>query len=308
MPVTENDIIMGYKLFLGREPRSQKVIDEKKRHSSLTALAADFMNSPEFLRRLTVLAPKSWINNWCMIETKFGFKIWGNLSDAIIFGSIMINNYEPEVVSFLQNYVYPSDVVIDIGANIGYFSMLASTLVGNSGKVFSFEPRKQLYMYLENSREANKFEQNKVFNLALGSRREKLQLAYDDVSYNFGGAQLVTDNLIPHGKKVENVKVDVLTNIVGDIKSNFIKIDVEGAEYLVLNPVREYLFEHKPIIISEINKPLLKKISKVNPEEFIISLNEIGYKCRLLNNNGEPGEIFIGKGDFIMANVVFMYD
>ena len=82
----------------------------------------------------------------------------------------------------------PGDTFIDIGANFGYFSLVASALVGDKGHVFSFEPEAYNYNALCNNININKFKNIKAYNIALG-KEERDSLLYID-RRNDGGHTL----------------------------------------------------------------------------------------------------------------------
>lgn len=87
--------------------------------------------------------------------------------------------YEDETSDILIDNLKKDDTFIDVGANNGYFSLLASTLVGKKGRVFAFEPNPRAINKLKKSIKLNKFKNIKAFNIALGSRNtiKKLYLS-----------------------------------------------------------------------------------------------------------------------------------
>ena len=77
---------------------------------------------------------------------------WDSLDLSI---NQIYNKFETEIV---KNQIKESDIVIDIGAHIGYFSLIFAKLVGNNGKVFSFEPEPENYKILKKNIEINNYQ------------------------------------------------------------------------------------------------------------------------------------------------------
>lgn len=155
--------------------------------------------------------------------------------------------YEMGTLHIMKNTINQGDIVVDVGSSLGLMSTLASTLVGKSGKVLSFEPDKDRYINLTNSLKLNQCSNVQTFNFGLGSSKANAKLYKDRNS----PSMLMVDEHFPH----EEVQVDVLDEILKtqniDIV-NFIKIDVEGYEMNVLNGAKKLLSsETAPIVCIE---------------------------------------------------------
>ena len=84
--------------------------------------------------------------------------------------------YEPETSKFIVKTLKKGDTFIDIGANNGYFSLMASILVGSTGKVYAFEPTPDSFKRLQTNVHVNKFKNIKLFECALGDKDGKIKL------------------------------------------------------------------------------------------------------------------------------------
>jgi|GEM_PF-727921 len=193
----------------------------------------------------------------------------------------LLNNYESEVFSFF--IPRPNDVVIDVGANIGYFTIYASRKVGKDGLVIALEPMDEAYDCLMKNLRLNRISNVKAFKLALWSSETTLKL-YRTKGY-FTSAISKVDvfkNLI-HQKKlnlikkyeIKTVKLDDLIKNINLSKVDWIKIDVDGSEYEVILGSMNTLKRFKPKLIIEIHDQKVgNKILKI--------LKDLGYEASLV--------------------------
>ena len=174
---------------------------------------------------------------------------------------------------------------LDIGSNIGYFSLLASILVKMNGRVIAFEPIKKLYKQIKFSKKINSYNNIKIYNFGLSDKniKEKIYLQEKNIAsssiykkniLNFSFYKgfifkklFETKNLI----KFENIVLKKLDNLI-KCKVDFIKIDVEGEEYPALLGMKQILKKYKPKLIIEINNFVLKKNYSVKIYEFLYKL------------------------------------
>ncbi|MDP2683739.1 MAG: FkbM family methyltransferase [bacterium] len=168
--------------------------------------------------------------------------------------------FEPTQTKSFINSIKKGNTVFDIGANVGYYSVLASKLVGKDGKVFAFEPDSQNLKLLYKNLRINHCNNVVVSESALGNKQGKLTLT-QDVS-NPGESSL---SVLKHGNKV---LVDVITldKFVKKQKIrtiDLIKMDVEGAELNVLRGGLKTLQNNKKIkIFIECNPSTLKDFNE----------------------------------------------
>jgi FkbM family methyltransferase len=143
------------------------------------------------------------------------------------------SNYEEENFSFLQTSIKKDSVVLDIGAHIGLFATIAAKLAGNNGKVFAFEPAPATQKVLHQTIAINHLENN-IFpiNAAMGSQTGNITFfVSDDEADN-------SNSLISYKEDRKLNGIDVPVNTIDNFVAtnqlkqvDFIKIDVEGAEY-----------------------------------------------------------------------------
>ncbi|PIQ48594.1 MAG: hypothetical protein COW03_09430 [Cytophagales bacterium CG12_big_fil_rev_8_21_14_0_65_40_12] len=190
--------------------------------------------------------------------------------------------WEKNITKHFTQTVKPNDVVIDIGANIGYFTLLSAMLTGNQGSVHAFEPQKEIYSALTENISLNNLSNVITNNLGLGSKSGTLTLT--QMPGNRGGGRIL-ENQVQQGisEKVKVISLDqyVENHQIGEI--NFIKIDVEGFEYEVLQGANRVFSKLKPSCLFEFSPDIWKKnemdwISKSN--ELLTFFLEKGYNLQ----------------------------
>ncbi len=302
MNVTKYDIVALYNFLLEREPEGERIILEKMKCGTINNLVTELISSEEFAQKHPLAPSKA--NAWVIVEDPEGFRIFVNLADMEISWNIIQNKFERAERKFIKKYLKEGDTALDIGANIGFFSMLMSKLVGREGRVLGFEPLPFLYEAACRSRVENDFTQCTMHNVALGSLQGRGTLVYAPDSPNWGGGFISPDDSVLHGHAGLVVPVTPLASYLHDLSIDFIKIDVEGSEYMVLQPARDYLNATRPIILTEIHRAQLQRVSNVDPKTYISFFKDMNYTCHVLNQDGEVGEHFSGDEEFIPINVV----
>lgn len=167
-----------------------------------------------------------------------GSRMYLNPADTIVSRVIARDGiWEPLETEVFRSKVGPGDVVVDVGANLGYYTLLAARLVGNAGHVYAFEPDPESFALLERNVALNGYENVTAVPLALGRAPGKLQLFLNAKNR---GDHRVYD---PTGKR-RSVDVDVVT-LDAYLKAHevprvdFLKIDTQGAECLILEGARK---------------------------------------------------------------------
>lgn len=195
--------------------------------------------------------------------------------------------YEPEL-AYLEKTVSPGDVFVDVGANFGVYSLVASKLVGAAGRVLAFEPARQSFAILQQNIALNGFSNVHAFQLAVTKRAGKAWLyhGWDPVGNSLGMDPLCGDE----GEEVQTAALDNVLEENGIDRVDVIKIDVEGAEELVLRGATRYLTTYCPTVIFEFNPACALRLglSPYGARDFLESLN---YKFVVLDevaNSPDP--------------------
>jgi FkbM family methyltransferase len=172
----------------------------------------------------------------------------------------------------LHKLIKPGMTIIDVGANIGLYSLLLVRLTGKSGKVYSFEPESTLFsIFLENCKQNNA--QNIVaHSYAAGNANGRA--AFNRSSLNSGNNSLSFQNAGLMEVEVEIVKVD---DLLPDKPVDFIKIDVQGHEYGALAGMERILTSNPEIKILFEFWPAGLKAAETKPEDLISFLQDRGF-------------------------------
>lgn len=175
-----------------------------------------------------------------------------------------LETHDPDVTDLLQKRVRPGFTVIDVGAHIGYFTLLISRLAGARGKVFALEPLPQNAGRLKEHLAHNDCVHNtKVFQLAAAEHNQKEEFL------NYGIAtigRLSSLESCAADKSfcrifVECRSLDCLIQDIGVKSLDFVKIDTEGAEFLVLKGMDNLLRMYRPELLIEMhNERIIKDI------------------------------------------------
>lgn len=193
----------------------------------------------------------------------------------------------PAELKVLNRLLKPDTTFVDVGANMGEFTLFAAKRI-RSGTVFAFEPVPSLFSLLNENIALNNFSHVQTFNLALSDNSGHMVMysSVDSVVHtgvNEGLGSIFRSDL--RNEMVAEVEVKTLDSLLEGVKRiNIIKIDVEGAELLVLRGAQETIRQHKPAILIEINRNALKAAGHT-PDMLLDELAELGYRFELIRNN-----------------------
>lgn len=185
--------------------------------------------------------------------------LWGSKMSFYLPEGGMIYYYgfwEANLTNFLINFLKDGNVFFDIGAHVGYYSILASDLVGEKGHVYSFEPTPRTFASL--SENASHKKNISVYNNAILNKETTIDFFDYGPKYSaFNTFEKRTGEEIFFKEDV--LKISVKTVSLDDfckknaITPTFIKIDAEGSEYLILGAMDYILKELRPIVSIEVS-------------------------------------------------------
>jgi FkbM family methyltransferase len=178
-----------------------------------------------------------------------GLKLFARRADPA-FAS---GTYELPVQKIVASNLPAGAVFYDVGANIGFFSLIAARVVGPRGQVYAFEPVPRNAASIERSARLNAMSHIHVFRAAVGARAGRSELV---LTRHIGGATLASAGT-PHDAEgrieVEVVTIDELIAARTLHPPSLVKIDVEGAEADVLQGMQKTLVEYRPLILYEVD-------------------------------------------------------
>ena len=239
------------------------------------------------------------------IRDKYGcvYKV-PSLHESMAFHILVNGIYEPDVMKFLFGYLKKNSTFIDIGANVGFFSISIAKEVVTEGSVLSIEPSPTIFPYLRENVQLNNIFNISIKNFALGSFTNQLPF-YDAPVDHFGMGSFSPqfhNNPIP----VSVITLDDLFKAEQITRADVIKVDVEGYESAVFQGAKRTLSsDNSPIIIFEFCDWAEKRIpgQKIGDSQKI--LRELGYKIWLLKdflyNKNPLSEIIIDGYEMLVA-------
>ena len=231
-----NDIDYCYRLLLGRipDPEGRSFFLEKTKSGVLNvaSLVQSFVYSEEFRKRRLFHFQPIPATGPIFVEVE-GFGMYAAPDDSGV-GNLLLKDghYERHLTARFKETLRPGMVFLDIGANIGYYSLLAAKLIGPGGKVISFEPVQYNCNLLFLSARRNGFLNIDVMSMAVYERSAVFQ--YIDTGSNgyLKEIEESADEGLVDGLLVRTVRLD---DTLKDLeRPDVTKIDVEGAEYRAL--------------------------------------------------------------------------
>jgi len=235
--------------------------------------------------------------------------------DASIYQWGFIKGAEEELTRFIVENIKQGNTVFDVGAHHGFYSLLTSILVGETGSVHSFEPIPDNYKVLERNISANKVEnvaciQKAAFSdngtaqfIYFGERAGAYSMHKDKYKDNMYGVFEGTgyDKMAKEYIEIDTIKLDSYSEECGKIP-NFVKLDVEGSEIEVLRGMKN-LLENTSLVVSVEFWGGEKNISRRT--KIVLYMRDFGFSPWLLENgNLKPYEDGMGE-KYFHANVIF---
>ena len=281
---SREDVYYCFRLLLGRNPNRE----EWPGHTGnvgrdIDALVRSYISSLEFMRRADTLSGHQ-LNEKIQLKRTKDFAIYVQEEDEQVGRHVLRDSYEPNVTAVFRRYVRPGMQVLDIGANIGYFTMLSASLVGPSGGVFAIEPNPDSVKLLEASRRENGYENVRIFQVAAGRAPGLLVLNRASSNAMTSAVPEAVSHLV-RSTTVPSFRIDDL--VPSDVKIDFIKIDVEGAEYNALLGARALIARSRPTIVSEFSPKTMPGISGIDGMGYLrFLLDDLGYQLSVIDPEG----------------------
>jgi FkbM family methyltransferase len=281
---------ISLRIFLGRKRRDQSYIVQKLRYitnyfSPSFSLFSFLYKAIRFLRLgnprlLKINVPKYNYKAYCPINKHDFFNMTAR---------------EDEVIE--QFNAKDGDIVVDIGAHIGRYTIINSKRVGENGKVIAIEAHPDNFEILNRNIKLNKLTNVIPLNYAVYSKQTKLKLYLPDEESGFSIYNTIMVNRAKTGEKFIEVNANTLDYLLqqnGIRDANWIKIDVEGAEFEVLKGAHNILSNSKDIaLLIEVHG-----LDNYTPViEFLHSYN-LNVEFEMSNENGDWRHIIARKSSF----------
>ena len=179
----------------------------------------------------------------------------GQISKALFMGG-----FEREEIRLFFSFIKPGMNIIDVGANIGIYTIIADKKLRGDGKIWAFEPSSENYKRLLKNLSLNKCDLVTPVNLGLGNKENEELYLRRDTGYGDAERYMLPNNKLP-SEELSNIKEQVEGEIVNlttldafmrktnNSKVDFIKMDAEGYEYFILQGAKEILTSNPNVVI-----------------------------------------------------------
>ena len=211
-----------------------------------------------------------------------GFALWIDVDDPSV--SVFISHehaWEAHVSDVLTKTLRSGSTFVDVGANVGFHSFLAASIVGPSGTVVAVEPSSENCRLLQLSKVENRADHVSILPFAL-DRAAGVRYLSAHIGTNAG--------LIPDAREhlLDGRGTPVYASTLDDVapaKIDLIKIDVEGAEFRVLEGGQKAIARDKPVIVMEFSCEMAQRTSGVDPETALQAVLDLGYELFVLDRD-----------------------
>jgi len=212
-------------------------------------------------------------------STEFGARIAGDTHEIHQQHIYFFGVWEPTLTRWISQRLQPGDTFVDVGAHIGYYALLASTLVAASGRVVAIEASPSIFTALRGNLVRNRASNVRAINVAASDTSGVFKIFRGPKS-NLGATTLVAEQ----GFEVEDhVSAEPLSRILRPEEiqtARLIKIDVEGAELAVVNGLLPSLAAVRPDLelVVEVHPQHLEQQGK-KTEQLLNTLSDVGYRA-----------------------------
>ena len=228
-----------------------------------------------------------WEKNEIKMRTNEGFWICLHEGKTIDDTIINLGFWEPDISKLIRENLKKWDTFVDIGANIGYFSLLGSEIVGENGKILAFEPSSKNFAELTKNIALNNFSNISAIQYAASNVATTKNLFYNPT--NPGGSSLVEN--LHSGNESESIETIVLDDFLRDEKIDLIKMDIEWYEYFAILGMKNLLAKNHLKMIFEYSPTFYEKLYPADfaqkSVEILDILTEIGFLLYFIDYRGK---------------------
>ena len=203
--------------------------------------------------------------------------------------------WDKKVFQVLTTRLREGHTFYDVGANTGYFSLIASRLVGDSGRVVAFEPSLRALSQLTNNVIDNDLRNVIVLSIAAGPQDRLAELLKS--SEGNTGMTTLCDHL--GYRNVEHVpvfQIDKITDSLG-LSPSFVKIDIEGYEFEALKGMAKTLANHHPLVLMEVSRQWLAK-QGLTPLDIYHFMRDFSYTAFAVKLGTDISFVSLDQADF----------
>ncbi len=226
-----------------------------------------------------------------LIKNKYGHKMYVDTRDLSLTPHLLMDgHWEPWITKLFLTLVKPGMKVVEIGSNMGYYSLLAASRIGKNGFVHCFEANPHLCQLLQKNININGYTSRvQCINKAVTNNQDKIKFRIDK---NYLGGSYICFSKLQERQdefvEIIDIESTFLDKELGkDYNIDLLKIDAEGAEPLIIQGAESVLEKNKDLkIIMEFNIDYFTaKYGDRDPEEHLKILRNLGFKINLIDEN-----------------------
>lgn len=216
-----------------------------------------------------------------------GFKLTCDLRDTVQRALFYCGTYEPQTTALIRSALASGDTFLDIGANVGHYTFLAAKAVGPAGRVIAIEASKSTAERLAADVTSNGLDHIvTVHNVAAADEASSVFLYAGHDPSQVGMRHLDPS---PRDDAIEATRQMPLDDLLPGLRTDVVKLDIEGAELRALVGMRHILTNHRPrLVVAEMQEEMLARFGD-SPDTVNAFFTELGYEGR------EVGEKWHGE-------------
>lgn len=228
-----------------------------------------------------------FVNRMFSLKEDIGVRLYGQTIYASTLDRIvvlylkklsLVETFETEL---LRSILKEGMTFIDIGANLGWYTLIASKIVGKDGRVFAFEPEPENFRLLAKNIAANGCQNVKIAKTAVSDKTGQVQLFLceenrgDHRIYHSGNAR----------RNIPAAAASLDDFFEGSFKIDAIKIDVQGAEGLVFKGMDKIIKANNPLFIMMEFCPKFLRMCGSDPNDFLSTVENYGFRTHFINES-----------------------
>ena len=231
-----------------------------------------------------------------------GIRMALDRADASVSVQIMEGEYEPHVMSTLDRLLGDGDVFVDVGANVGFHTFRAAARVGDRGRVVAVEANPENARLIAHTIESNSIGNIELVPVALAGGRGYVSFG-THVGSNGG---FLADGAGTTGSGRGTIVPTMALDDLGLDRVAVVKIDVEGAEAIVIDGALATIERHRPTFVMEFSQEMTSRVSARSPHEHLARFVDWGYSIAVIDRStgvpqpaGSVDQLLVGWGDFL---------
>jgi FkbM family methyltransferase len=230
----------------------------------------------------------AWQPHRFVASTVFRSRIAGDTRDILQQYVYYFGIWEPDLTGWISRQLRGGDTFVDVGANVGYYALLASRLVGETGRVVAIEPSPRLFEALGDAVTRNRLTNVRTVNLAVLDRSARVAL-FRGTEHHSGLTTTRAERGLDFECQVEAAPLPAILSPEETRRARLVKVDVEGAEWSVVSGMESMLADGQEDleVIVEIDAALLAHQGR-QPSDILALFKDHGFHAYRLRNDYSP--------------------